>query len=194
MIGIERIKIIGNEDWKGDYQEKNRKIEPYANALYPELFSNIKMPLAGSEVGSIECTKEEVMSRYDWQEGIDVILHFADGTKATMQEKFLTYHVSTMTFETEKSSGKKGAWFYCTAQYYFVGYAKNYYSDDPDFTDWMLINLPLLHQIDMQTVLPWEGNANSKHGRKAKFKYLKFKNVPSSAILSDYQSHIANLF
>ena len=148
------------------------------------------MPLAGHDVHYMECSKDEIMGRYDWQEGIDVILHFADGTKGTMQEKFLTYHVSTMTFEIEKSSGKQGAWYYCTAQYYFVGYSKEYESENYNFTDWMLINLPLLHQQDMQKKLSWEYNKNKKHGRGAKFKYLRFYNVPLETILVEKKNYI----
>jgi len=104
MNGIERIHI--KSSWQDAYTEIGKNCEPTANALYPGIFSDIGMPLVNDAVSIIECTKEEAVSRYDWKEGIDTILHFANGTKATMQEKFLTYHISTMTFETEKGSGE----------------------------------------------------------------------------------------
>jgi hypothetical protein len=151
MNGIERIHI--KSTWRDAYTEISKNCEPAANALYPAIFAGIGMPLINDGVTTVECTKQEAVSRYDWKEGIDTILHFANGTKATMQEKFLTYHISTMTFETEKTSGEPGAWFYCTAQYYFIGYAKQYKAGNHNFQDWMLIDLPMLHRIDATTEL-----------------------------------------
>jgi hypothetical protein len=184
MVGIERIKIKSESDWLGNYQKVNRDCEPMANKLYIKLFTALGMPLAGEEIQETLCEKEDAIGRYDWKEGIDIILHFADGTKATMQEKYLTYHISTMTFETEKTSGKPGAWYYCTAQYYFIACAKNYTTGDTSFQDWMLINLAMLHSIDMKTVLPWKNNKNKNNGRRASFKYLEFNDVPKDCIVA----------
>jgi len=189
MNGIERIHI--KSSWQDAYTEIGKNCEPTANALYPGIFSDIGMPLVNDAVGIIECTKEEAVSRYDWKEGIDTILHFANGTKATMQEKFLTYHISTMTFETEKGSGEPGAWFYCTAQYYFIGYAKQYKQGNHDFQDWMLIDLPGLHRIDAVSALNWQHNRNVRMNRRAKFQYLYFDDVPASCIVARYHGPTA---
>jgi len=192
MIGIERIKIKSDNDWCGNYQQINRDLEPEADRNYIKLFNDIGMPLAGNETKNIYCEKKDMNGRYDWEEGIDVILHFADGTRATMQEKYLTYHISTMTFETKKSSGKQGAWYYCTAQYYFIAYAKKYNEGDISFQDWMLINLPALHAIDMKTKINWKSNVNKKYKRSASFKYIEFDNVPECCVIARKLEGVAN--
>lgn len=185
MYGIERIRI--QSTWDDKYIRINRACEPTADALYPRIFADIGMPLLNERVTSIECTKEDAVSRYDWKEGIDVILHFIGGTKATMQEKYLTYPKSTVTFETEKSSGAPGAWFYCTAQYYFVAYARRLRQRDFSFQDWILIDLPGLHRIDATTELRWHSNRNTQMNRRAKFQYLYFDDVPDSCIIARHQ-------
>jgi len=152
--------------------------EPAMNELYQKIFAEIGMPLA-SGIEAIRCTKTEAQSRYDWQEGIDVLLYFANGTKATLQEKCLTFHASTVTFEEHKTSGAQGAWYYCTAQYYFIGYDR---IEANDFQDWILIDLPALHRADAN--LPWKFNKNTREGRRATFRFLYFGDVPSNCIVA----------
>jgi len=160
-----------------------REHEPAMNELYRKIFAEIGMPLAPG-IEAIRCTKTEAQSRYDWQEGIDVLLHFVNGTKATLQEKCLTFHVSTVTFEEHKTSGAQGAWYYCTAQYYFIGYDR---IEASDFQDWMLIDLPALHRADIQNNLPWKFGKNTREGRRATFRFLYFGDVPFNCIVARFK-------
>jgi hypothetical protein len=186
MNGIERIKII-SEDWEGDYNKFNRAIEPSADLLYPTIFYNIGLPLIDYKVAYIKCSIDEAQARYDWKEGIDIILHFSDGTKATLQEKFLDYYPSTATVETKKTSGKPGAWFYCTAQYFIWFYARKWrLLGDISIQDWLLVDWASLHRIDATSNLPWKTNNNKKYGRRAEFKYLLFDEVPSNCLVARY--------
>ena len=160
-----------------------RDHEPAMDKLYREIFTKIGMPLAPG-ASEIKCTKDEARSRYDWQEGVDVLLYFVGGTKATLQEKCLTFHTSTVTFEDRKTSGDKGAWYYCTAQYYFVGYDR---TNANEFQDWILIDLPALHRADAAGDLPWKFNQNKHDGRRATFRYLYFGDVPAACAIDRYR-------
>jgi hypothetical protein len=184
MHGIDRIKIVSN--WTDPFLDIQSALEPAANALYPQIFANIGMPLVNPEVREIQCSKDEAMARYDWKEGIDTILHFASGAKATMQEKFLTYHISTVTFETRKASGRPGAWFYCTAQYYFIGYGRDISLGNYDFQDWMLVDFPGIHRADACQDLPWKHNGCRRVG--SQFQFLYFDEVPTECVVSRYEA------
>lgn len=177
MTGVERINIIS--DWSDAYTRTQQELEPFANDIYWRIFNNIEYPLLDNKTSYINCNKNDLIGRYDWQEGVDVILHFQDGTKATMQEKFLTYWETTATFELMKSSGAPGAWFYCTAQYYFVGY-----KGQADFRDWILLDLASIHRYDK--LIPWRFNQNNpeKLGRRATFKYVEFDNIPEECVIA----------
>ena len=186
MRGIKRIHI--ESDWKPDRILKfSRPLEPTANKLYRDLFQHIDMPLLpGCE--ELTCTKEEAMARYDYQEGIDVLLYFENGHKATLQEKFLDFPHSTVTF-TEKQKRKQGAWYTCTAQYWFVGYARRFRSAGiAEFQDWMLIDLPTLHRIDASQKLPWRFKGNNDPNYKGiTFRYLYFGDVPTACIIDRHK-------
>ena len=187
MAGIVRINI--QSDWNSWRIKMSRDLAPTADKLYRNIFNGINMPLRSGN-DSITCTKFEAMSRYDWEEGIDCILYFENGTKATMQEKYLTYHNSTITFEENKTSGVPGAWYYCTAQYYFVGYARNYKLNNVfDFQDWILVDLPAIHRKDAAYELPWKFNRNNKDGSRATFRYLNFGDVPDDCIVAREYNH-----
>ena len=163
--GIERIHI--ESDWKPDRIVKfSQPLEATANKLYHELFRAINMPLlAGDNI--VVCTKEQVVARYDYQEGIDVILYFENGHKATLQEKFLDFPQSTVTFTERQKNNKPGAWYTCTAQYWFVGYARKFRDEGiKEFQDWMLIDLPMLKRLDATQTLPWVIKEN-KEDRKS---------------------------
>jgi hypothetical protein len=186
MAGILRINI--ESDWHDWRTKMSKELSPAADDIYREIFTDLSMPL-DEFTEYINCNKEQAMARYDWKEGIDCILNFKDGTKATLQEKFLDYYISTATFEETKSSGEKGAWYYCTAQYYFVGYARLYKTESvKEFQDWVLIDLPALHRCDAKHNVLWHFNQNSKDGRKAKFRYLPFEDVPDNALVSSFNS------
>ena len=183
MAGIVRIAIQSKnkKDWRFIMA---RELAPMADNLYRTIFNKLNMPLIeGSE--DIECTIDEAKARYDWEEGIDCLLYFTNGVKATLQEKYLTYWKSTATFEESKNSGKPGAWYYCTAQYYFVGYARKYLHEKVlAFQDWIMIDLPNIHRKDATKNLNWQYNKNKKDGRRSPFRYLNFKDVPTDCIVA----------
>lgn len=182
MVGITRICIVS--DWDNERLEMSRSLAPAANALYLNMFNAIGLHiLPGEEV--IHCQKEEAVSRYDWQEGIDVIFQFSNGHKATNQEKFLTYkYGDTATFSETKRNGDRGSWYTCTAQYYFIGYARKY----PvlmEFQSYVLIDLPGLHRIDAREQLRWNYNGNKDpRFTGIKFRYLYFKDIPQDVVIA----------
>ena len=184
MFGITRIKIQSNwKDWRTQLAADH---EGVANKIYRKAFH------LADGYAEIKVTKSEAMARYDWKEGIDVILTTPRETRMTLQEKYLTYWKSTVTFEERKTSGAPGAWYYCTAQYYFVGYTRLYWdyrtrklSPDPiiDFQDYILLDLAALHRADEAGVVDWEFNENVRDNRRASFRFLSFDKVPSSCVI-----------
>ena len=192
MSGITRIKIQSNwKDWRTDMADE---LAPAADTIYREAFGSIGMPISEG-VDYVNVTKDEAMARYDWKEGIDVILQFTAGSKATLQEKYLTYWESTATFEERKTSGAPGAWYYCTAQYYFVGYAWKYWDYKSrevyphaikEFQDGILLDLAATHRSDSAGEIDWLFNGNQHDGRRASFRYVNFNNIPSSCIIARY--------
>lgn len=182
MPGIVRIHI--ESDWKDWRTRMNRDLEPAADELHRNTFLEIGMPLQDG-LDIVKCTKKEAEARYDWKEGIDCLLYFKDGTKATMQEKYLDYWMSTATFEETKTNGDPGVWYYCTAQYYFVGYARKYKKHNVRaFQDWIYIDYPGIHRLDKTTDLNWRFNTNKNDGRGARFRYLYFDDVPESVVIA----------
>lgn len=185
MSGIERIKIIGTwHDWRTEIAELHAHT---ADNIYKKVFN------LADGVESIKVSKDEAMARYDWKEGIDIILTSTSGTRMTVQEKILTFFESTMTFEDVKTSGAKGAWYYCTAQYYFVGYSRKYWdwknrvvlSDAViGLQDWMIVDLPALHREDEKGNVNWGYKENGKDGRKSKFRFVNFRDVPSNCVIA----------
>lgn len=189
MPGITRINIMS--DWQSWRLDLARAHEQQANAIYRRAFSQIGITIAQGDE-TISVTKQEAVSRYDWSEGIDVILSSNNG-RMTLQEKFLTYDYDTVTFEERKTSGELGAWYYCTAQYYFVGYTRRYWDGrarqfyrNPvaEFQAWMLIDLPRLKRLDAMNAVTWQYNINKKDGRRASFRYFPFKSAPGSAVVA----------
>jgi len=186
MSGISRVKIVSQWSCSNDaYLRINSACEESANKLYQAIFKELSMPLIDSNVEIISCTKDEAVSRYDWQQGIDVILQFSDGTKSTMQEKYLTWHQSTLTVETSKSSGADGAWKYCTAQYYFIGYARRLKEfGDSSFQDWILVDWPALQRADRMQLLKWQENQCHNNNRRSQFKWIHFDGIPANCVIS----------
>jgi hypothetical protein len=187
--GIIRIQIDSN------WQDRRTKLAidctPTADELYRDIFADQGMILL-PETEIVHCTKQEAMSRYDWKEGIDVLLHFEHLGKATLQEKYLTYHESTITFEERKNSGRLGAWYTCTAQYYFVGYARKWESTGCiDFQDWILIDLAHFKRLDAQRQIPWGTiRRNKSEGRRNPFRWVYFHNVPRACVVADASTWI----
>lgn len=190
MSGITRIKIISDwHDWRTRLAEDHAGI---ADDIYQYSFMGIGLPLQDG-VEYINVTKDDAKSRYDWQEGIDVILQFDNGSRATLQEKFLTFNENTATFEETKTSGSPGAWYYCTAQYYFVGYTRQYWDwknrilfPEPiiDFQDWIMLDLAAMHRADAKNEIEWQFNRNGQDRRRASFRFVHFQNIPLNCIIS----------
>lgn len=189
MSGITRIKIKESSDlgWRIQLAHAHEYI---ADEIYQQIFD-----LADGKQ-DIKVAKNEAMSRYDWKEGIDVILQTKSGTRMTLQEKFLTYYKSTITFEEKKTSGKPGAWYYCTAQYYFIGYTRRYWDyknrklfNNPiiEFQDYILVDLAALHRADENAEIYWRYDENGKDNRRAIFRYILFDNVPENCIIARYK-------
>jgi hypothetical protein len=179
MPGINRIRIVGS-DWHDHRHDFAQAHEPLSSEIYRQVFPDLK---AGEQM--IETTKEDAMARYDHKEGVDVILEFEDGMRMTVQEKILSYpYATTITFEDEKNSGAKGAWYYCTAQLYFTAYSRRWEKEKIiDFQDWILINYTSLRLEHRRQPLPWGFRANGRDGRRSTFRYLNFDQVPLSCIV-----------
>ncbi len=184
MAGITRIKIVGDgwDDWRTRMSDE---LAPAADRIYRAAFPL----LAGLDI--VRCTKSEAMARYDWKEGIDVILTFSDNTRGTLQEKFLTYDISTATIEERKGNGEQGAWYYCTAQYYFWGYARKYKRERLlEFQDWLIADLPALHRADREGLIDWRFGENRRDGRRATFRYVHFNDLPLNTVVARFNQEI----
>lgn len=188
MAGIVRIHI--NSDWKNKRLEMSQRLQTLADKHHSYIFHKIGMPLKDENTEVIECTKDEAMARYDWQEGIDCILYFANGSKATMQEKYLDYVYDTITF-TEKQKTKPGNWYTCTAQYWFTGYARRYWTEGRmHFDTGIYIDFPGLHRLDAMTDLPWEFNENGKYGYEGiTFRYMYFDDLPKQIVIARFKNN-----
>lgn len=191
MPGITRIKI--KSDWNDWRTQMEDELTPAANELYRFIFEKKLIPLQEGDE-EVECTKEEAIARYDWREGIDIILKFIDGTKATMQSKFLTFAGDTATFEEKKSSGKDGFWYYGSPQYYFVGYARNYKDKKIlEFDNWILLDYPAIHRADARGEIEWWFNHNQHDNRRAEFRYVFFCKIPVNCIIYSLKDLVKEL-
>jgi hypothetical protein len=189
-MGITRIHILSDWGNTNERVQMSRDLEHSADSIYYEIFNGMGMQLdEGLEI--IECTKREAMARYDYKEGIDCILNFANGHRATVQEKLLDKPYNTITFTERQKNGNPGNWYTCTAQYWLTAYAKNYHNDPADlsYRSWMLVDFPLLKRLDAIMELPWvfKDNNNPKY-RGIIFRYLDFGDVPEDCIVAE--SHI----
>lgn len=199
MVGITRIQIVDDKprDWRFKLSEA---MAPIANMAYRVMLASAGMTLLPGET-IIQVKKDELGGRYDHQEGIDIILRFADSrtgepVKATMQEKILFTSYSTATFEERKNSRKLGAWYTCTAQYYAVLYTvENRYAlikklQKPEFTatirNGVIYNLPRIHQNSLTRKIKWEGNNNIQDGRTNPFRFFSFENSPPLSVVATY--------
>lgn len=180
MPGITRIHIIQESDYLKDRLGIAQIHEESLNSIYRSVFPNLD---AGDEV--LVVTKDEAKARYDFQEGIDLILTTSDGLKMTVQEKLLTTAFRTVTFEEKKSSGALGGWYYGTSQLYMVAYNRNF-PNIVKIDDYMLLNFTSLKVADSLGQIKWRFNCNKNQGRLEQFRYLFFDQVPKSCIVSQW--------
>jgi hypothetical protein len=178
MAGITRIHIKSDSKYLEERLKIAHDFEEQANDVYRNLFYNLEFPLAdGEEV--IEVPKGDRFARYDWQEGIDIILEFKYGDgKATLQEKVLTYgEKTTLTVEENKASGAKGAWYYCTAQYYSVFYVVDKTKPQLGFRDWIVVNFAALKLRRYG----WQIQDGIERGET--FRFIDFSKINSDCII-----------
>jgi hypothetical protein len=172
MVGIERIKIIEVTDYLKERSEMAAQyIEPI-NAIYKEI-----LPLADGEQ-TTEVSRDELKGRYDATEGIDIILTLKDGSRLTLQEKCLFKGFHTVTFETEKRSGKKGAWYYCTSQLYFCAEASK-----GEIISYVLLDLLQLKIHSNKHELPWKHRKGIERSHES-FMFMRFSEVPEECIIA----------
>ena len=179
MPGIRRINIVSdnpndNLGYRGEISTNHIKS---INKIYRQIFSLED----GEDV--INVKKTEMYANMDIFQGIDVILTDTTGRVFTLQEKMLTYNgPSTVTYEKYKGSGKPGGYFYCTANYYFVAYNKNYNKDNNyyEIDEYMLLDNNSLRLDDN---IEWIAKQN-KGDRKSIFIFCNFDKIPQKHIIA----------
>lgn len=179
MPGIRRINIVSdnpndNLGYRGEISTNHIKS---INKIYRQIFSLED----GEDV--INVKKTEMYANMDIFQGIDVILTDTTGRVFTLQEKMLTYKgPSTVTYEKYKGSGKPGGYFYCTANYYFVAYNKNYNKDNNyyEIDEYMLLDNNSLRLDDN---IEWIAKQN-KGDRKSIFIFCNFDKIPQKHIIA----------
>jgi len=179
MQGIERIKIIDKDrkSGKNDSFMTNLHISEQAAPATSSMYRSI-LPLMDGEIQTA-VDKEDIKGRYDYQEGIDIILTLIDGTRLTLQEKVLTRDFRTVTFEERKGSNNAlGAWYKCTAQLYFCCDVNQEYQIE----SYCLIDLLRLRLCSVHAMLPWHFNKGENE-----FRYLKYDEIPEECIIKKYK-------
>lgn len=179
MPGIRRINIVSdnpndNLGYRGEISTNHIKS---INKIYRQIFSLED----GEDV--INVKKTEMYANMDIFQGIDVILTDTTGRVFTLQEKMLTYNgPSTVTYEKYKGSGKPGGYFYCTANYYFVAYNKNYNKQNNyyEIDEYMLLDNNSLRLDDN---IEWIAKQN-KGDRKSIFIFCNFDKIPQKHIIA----------
>lgn len=170
--GIKRIEIVSDEQKYNALCNKVAPAIPDINSYYHKL-----LPLKeGSEVERV--SRDSVLGRYDWNEGIDVILTLMDGSRITLQEKCIFQNFDTVTFEEKKGYGKQGAWYYCTAQLYFCCKINN-----DMVTNYVLIDLVRLKILSNQGKIFWYYRKGLT-GDCNEFRYIWMQDVPQECILA----------
>jgi len=151
---------------------------PALDALYQKLFSSLGRPLR-PEIVVEQCTKADAVSRYDWGDGIDRKLIEQNGRIITVQDKVLTWHENTVTFEEKKSSGTPGFWYYGTPQLYSVFYFRN---GSTNCSNWIVLNLEKVREHEQR--IPWKFNQNSRMRRSATFRFAYFNEFPPECVVA----------
>ena len=181
MAGITRINITDDVKGRGAYRfMEARKMQPIANKLYHQIWETRGLLLPGDE--QLDCTKNEFYAGYDHALGIDVMLTFANGMTATLQEKFLTTTFYTLTVEYMQDwrDAIPGDWFNMKCQYYFVGYY-NKKDRDAGFTRWVMVNWP---SLQVRSDVVWNERQNTKDGARASFRYIGFNDIPKDCVVA----------
>ena len=177
MPGIRRINIISdnpkdNLGYRGEISTNHIKS---INKIYRDIFTLED----GEDV--INVKKTEMYANMDIFQGIDVILTDTTGRVFTLQEKMLTFNgTSTVTYEKYKRSGKPGGYFYCTANYYFVAYNKNYNKENYEIDEYMLLDN---NSLRLDDDIEWIAKQN-KGDRKSIFIFCNFDKIPEKHIIA----------
>ncbi len=171
MAGIERIEIIGTSNYLKERKQIADDAIPDLNNIYRNVFE-----LDDNDIVT-KCTKDQVKSRYDYIEGIDVILTLKDKSRITLQEKVLTTDYSTVTFEQKKADGKLGGWYYTTAQLYMCAYRI-----DNKIARYCIIDLVRLKLASNSIGLKWHYQDNIY--RPETFRFINFKDIPDDCIIN----------
>jgi len=177
MPGIRRINIISdnpkdNLGYRGEISTNHIKS---INKIYRDIFTLED----GEDV--INVKKTEMYANMDIFQGIDVILTDTTGRVFTLQEKMLTFNgTSTVTYEKYKGSGKPGGYFYCTANYYFVAYNKNYNKENYEIDEYMLLDN---NSLRLDDDIEWIAKQN-KGDRKSIFIFCNFDKIPEKHIVA----------
>jgi hypothetical protein len=177
MPGIRRINIVSDnpKDNLGYRGEISTNHTESINKIYREIFS-----LEDNE-DVINVKKTEMYANMDIYQGIDVILTDTTGRVFTLQEKILTFKgTSTVTYEKYKGSGKPGGYFYCTANYYFVAYNKNYNKENYEIDEYMLLDN---NSLRLDDDIEWIAKQN-KGDRKSIFIFCNFDKIPQKHIVA----------
>jgi len=177
MPGIRRINIVSNnpKDNLGYRGEISTNHITSINKIYREIFSLED----GEDI--INVNKTEMYANMDIFQGIDVILTDKTGRVFTLQEKMLTFNgTSTVTYEKYKGSGKPGGYFYCTANYYFVAYNKNYNKENYEIDEYMLLDN---NSLRLDDDIEWIAKQN-KGDRKSIFIFCNFDKIPQKHIIA----------
>lgn len=177
MPGIRRINIVSDnpKDNLGYRGEISTNHIESINKIYREIFTLED----GEDV--INVKKTEMYANMDIFQGIDVILTDTTGRVFTLQEKMLTFNgTSTVTYEKYKGSGKPGGYFYCTANYYFVAYNKNYNKENYEIDEYMLLDN---NSLRLDDDIEWIAKQN-KGDRKSIFIFCNFDKIPEKHIVA----------
>lgn len=181
--GITRINITGTPVGQGAYRfRQSQERQPAANDLYRQIFTSIGMTLLPGDA-TMDVNLEDHEAGYDRFLGIDVILTFADGQEATLQEKFLftTYKTVTVEYMQNPLANEFGDWFKMKCDYYFVGYDR---TNAKGFQEYILLNWPMVKSLSQQRQIPWSLKGNGRDGARANFRYANFWDFPSECVMS----------
>ena len=181
--GINRINITEQLRGRGAYRfTESRKMQPTADILYRDMFNRIDAPLC-PDVAQVNCSLKEFEAGYDHALGIDVVFKFANGTTATLQEKFLTTDWDTLTVEymQDPDNNIPGDWFNMKCQYYFVGYY------DTSHRELGFDRYAMVNWVDLQRYpLRWHDGRNNREvcGARASFRYVSIYAIPDRCIIA----------
>lgn len=139
------------------------------------------LPLLPNET-TIDCAGDTVAASYDRQFGVDVLLRFASGMQATLQEKFLgtTFDTVTVEYYQDWRTEEPGDWFRLRVDYYFVGYHQ---PDASTFRRWILLDWPAVQRATSRGLIDWQERRNAKDGARASFRYVAFDAIPAECII-----------